>query len=313
MGLFLGLDVGGTRSRWAWLDLGRTQEKRGGIQAAGRSSEEAAGVLAGLLAEVRGCHPDRVPDLTVIGMAGAGHRATAEGIERCLGRAGVQWPVVVVGDTVVAAAAALAEGPGVALWSGTGSFAVGRSAGGGLHRVGGRGYLIGDLGSAYDMVRGAGVAAVSALDGLGPETGLIEVLVQAFSSSCPSQLGPAMQRRSVGDLAGCFPMILECAARGDEVALGVLRRGAGQLAALALAAAGRSGLKPGVLALYLGGGVLETRGLFTELLEEELQAVGVERPPRGVDGAALGGAILARALHGGEEPMCRWVESSGTA
>ena len=141
---------------------------------------------------------------------------------------------------------------------------------------------------------------------------MIEVLVQAFPSSSPSQLGPAMQRRSAGDVAGCFPVIVECAARGDEVALGVLRRGAAQLAALALATARRSGLEPGVMALYLGGGVLETRGLFTELVGEELKAVGVERPPRGVDGAALGGAILARALHGGEEPMCRWVEPSGT-
>ena len=183
-----------------------------------------------------------------------------------------------------------------------------------MHRVGGRGYLIGDAGSAYDMVRCAGVASIRALDGLGPQTKLLEILVEAVSAPSPGQLGSVLQGWAPERVAGCFPAVLACAERGDEVALGVLQGGASQLARQAVAAAGRSGLEPGATALFLGGGVLEMDGLLTDLLGEELKRVGVEQPPRKVrGGGASGAALLARALDRALEPMCLWAECLGPA
>ena len=317
MGFYLGMDVGGSRSRWAWLDTGldlEIEEQPMGIQAAIRGTVEAAEALARLLGEIRSAHPDRSPDLAVIGMAGAGASTAAVEIEVELRRLGITWPLRIVGDVTVAASAALANGPGVAMWSGTGSFAVSRDTAGELHRVGGRGYLLGDSGSAYDMVRRAGVAAMRSLDGLGPETGLLEVLVTAASAPSPSQLGPIMQRWSQERVAGCFPAVLNCATQGDEVAVAVLRKGAEHLARLALGAALRSDLDPEAVRLFLGGGVLENHSLFGDLLRGELEGVGLQRQPTTVEGgAARGGAMLARALHLREEPMCSWVEARGTS
>lgn len=311
------MDVGGSRSRWAWLETGldlEVEEKPMGIQAAVLGTVEAAEALARLLDEVRRAHPERSPDLAVIGMAGAAESTAAAEIEVELRRLGVSWPLRIVGDVVVAASASLANGPGVALWSGTGSFAVSRDAAGGLHRVGGRGYLLGDSGSAYDMVRCAGVAAVRSLDGLGPQTGLLEALLRATSAPSPSQLGPVMQRWGPEQVAGCFPAVLNSAREGDEVAAAVLRGGAHHLARLALGAALGSGLDPETVQLFLGGGVLDHDGLLGDLLREELEGLGLARQTTTVaGGAARGGAMLARALHLGDEPMCSWVEAGGTS
>lgn len=338
MSFYLGMDVGGSRSRWAWLDSGldlehdleiaEIGEKPTGIQAAIRGTVEAAESVARLFGEIRSAHPERSPEMAVIGMAGAGESTTAEKIEVELRRLGVSWPLRIVGDLTVAASAALTNGPGVAVWSGTGSFAVSRDAAGKLHRVGGRGYLLGDSGSAYDMVRCAGVAAMRSMDGLGLQTGLLEALVTATSAPSPSQLGPVMQRWSPERVAGCFPAVLNSANEGDEVAVGVLRSGANHLARLALGAAQRSGLEPRTVQLFLGGGVLENHGgvlenhggvlenhrLFGDLLRGELEGVGLQRQPIITEGgAARGGAMLARALHLREEPMCSWVEARGTS
>lgn len=312
MGTYLGLDVGATHSRWAWSD-GQVHEAPGGIQA-GLGIERAAGELAQLLAQIWSLCPDRTPDLTAIGMAGAGDRAVAKELEARIGRSGLNWPLVVVGDVVVAAAAALGSGPGVALWSGTGSFAVGRDAAGKLHRVGGRGHLIGDAGSAYDIVRSAGVAAAKAIDGTGPATHLTGLLCKAFGCGAPARLGAAMQGTSPAQIASACPAIVDCAARGDKVARGVLRAGAGGLAEQAAAAARRSGLDPESADLFLGGGLLEHASPFVELLATELRTVGFQQPPVAVrGGAAVGGVALAEALHHKRAPMCHWVERLGTA
>ena len=74
MGFYLGMDVGGSRSRWAWLDTGldlEIEEQPMGIQAAIRGTVEAAEALARLLGEIRSAHPDRSPDLAVIGIDAA--------------------------------------------------------------------------------------------------------------------------------------------------------------------------------------------------------------------------------------------------
>ena len=71
---------------------------------------------------------------------------------------------------------------------------------------------------------------------------------------------------------------------------------------------------PEAVRLFLGGGVLENHSLFGDLLRGELEGVGLQRQPTTVQGgAARGGAVLARALHLREEPMCSWVEARGTS
>ena len=80
----------------------------------------------------------------------------------------------------------------MALVAGTGSVAYGRNAAGKTARAGGWGYLAGDEGSAYWIGREALAALALALDGRGPPTALLTMLlrsgVQAIGRS--GRIGP---------------------------------------------------------------------------------------------------------------------------
>ncbi len=166
--MYLGLDVGGSRCRWEWWpqdaapggDADGAQPVAPGVQAVG---ERLATALAAATRAAR-----RAPIAAVCATAGVGDASTAAAVADALRARGVAFPVAVTGDVLAAAAAGLADGPGVLLWSGTGSFAIARDAAGALHRVGGRGFLLGDQGSGYDLVRRAAAAALLAADDLGP-------------------------------------------------------------------------------------------------------------------------------------------------
>lgn len=312
MAIYLGLDLGGTRSRWAWSDR-EVHEAPGGIQVAAQGIEKASGKLAQLLAEIWSACPDRTPDMTVIGMAGAGDPAIAEEVGARITRSGLNWPLVVVADVVVSAAAALGGGPGVVIWSGTGSFAVARDEAGRLHRVGGRGHLVGDEGSAYDIVRRAALAVVRALDGIGPKTELTGVMVQAFDCGSPASLGRAMQSCTPAEVASRCPVIVDCAEEGDGVAAKVLRSAAVPLAAQARTAARRAGLDLEEAKLFAGGGALEPDSGYKDMLADVLREAGFARDPETMSGGAANGAVaLAEALHKQLAPMCDWVKRVGT-
>ena len=68
-------------------------------------------------------------------------------------------------DAAVALAGATASGLGVVIIAGTGSMALGRNAEGRNARAGGWGYVFGDEGSAFDVVRHAARAARWTLQG----------------------------------------------------------------------------------------------------------------------------------------------------
>src|SRR5204862_5893414 len=130
--------------------------------------------VRGLLAVLRGAMKSTAPAAAVCALAGAGDPNVAGSIAAGLRAEGITFPIAVVGDVVAAAAAGLAGGPGVLLWAGTGSFAIARAHDGALHRAGGRGHLLGDQGSGYDIVRRAAAAVLLAVDDLGPPTALTE-------------------------------------------------------------------------------------------------------------------------------------------
>jgi N-acetylglucosamine kinase-like BadF-type ATPase len=213
----------------------------------------------------------------------------------------------VTGDVVAAAAATLREGPGVAIWSGTGSFAIARARDGRLHRCGGRGFLLGDEGSGFDLVRNAARAAIAAADGVGPPTALAGALAEAFAVPV-LRLGATMQKLDTGAVAARLPVVLAVAAAGDAVAKRVLDEGAAALIAQAEACAARAGLSLAETMVALGGGVLRNAALVRTRLEERLTRSGAQ--VRLIDdefAAAAGAAVLAEAWHRQEAPLCTWL------
>lgn len=303
---WLGLDCGGTKTRWRWWPAG---VRAGGDGPAVQPvSQGLAGAAAALLSALRSAAADDA-DACVCAIAGAGDAAIRAQLHSGLTGAGIAVPIAIVGDTVAAAAAALAGGPGLLLQAGTGSFAVARGADGELHRVGGRGHLLGDQGSAYDLVRRAAAAAVLAADELGSPTTLAEALVAAFSAPSPQRLGAVLQGLSPAAVAARLPVVLDCAAAGDAVADQVLDDGLAALAMVGNAAVRAAGLDWRELTPVFGGGVLTGFPALAARLQDRLGAFGARQfTVAAADAAALGAARLAAGWHQGEQPLRRWVE-----
>jgi N-acetylglucosamine kinase-like BadF-type ATPase len=303
--LYLGLDAGGTATTLAWLGEHAPPPSEGvAIQVSELGVHDAAEALCRLLAPlVATMRPAGI----VAGLAGAGDPSIRRQLEALVAQR-ISIPFRATGDIEVAAATALAEGPGVAVWSGTGSFAVARAVTGKLYRAGGRGWLVSDEGSGFDVVRGAAIAALRALDGLGPKTALGEQLVEASKAPSLARLGPTLAALGPRGVARLLPVVLASAEGGDGVATALLEQAGVKLAGLALAAAKAACLGLATAHVACGGGVLAHVEIVRRSLAAGLRARGAQRELELVQaGAANGAARLARALATGEAPLARWL------
>lgn len=304
---FLGLDVGGSQCRFEWWPPGSA--RGGDAQAVQPAVQGVDAAIAGLAAALAHAAAVTTPQAAVCALAGVGERSVAAQLVAGVRAAGVSMPVAVVGDVLAAAAAGLRDGPGLLLWAGTGSFALARSAAGELHRVGGRGYLLGDQGSGYDLVRRAAGAVLLAVDGLGPPTALADALVAAFGASEPARLGAVLQRLGPGEVARHAAVVLAVAAAGDPVADGVLQDGAEALVMLGAAAVRGAGLDWRDLPVALGGGLLTGADAVRDAVAERLRAFGAGAPQQiGPRAAAGGAAWLAEGWFHRRQPQYGWVQ-----
>lgn len=138
-------------------------------------------------------------------------------------------------DAAVALTGALAGGPGVIVIAGTGSIAFGRNAAGEEARAGGWGYVFGDEGGGFDLVRGAVRAALRQEEGWGALTALRDLLLDATGSASANQM---LHRFYTAEfprekVAGYAPLIQQAAEAGDAVAQELLRSAAQALATIA--------------------------------------------------------------------------------
>lgn len=318
MGLYLGIDIGGTKSRWDWLADGVEQVgipggTGDGIQAALLGSAAAGRRLGDLLQGIARRIPgdlagaDQEVRQVVVGMAGAGDPVVAGEVAEAAGACGPGWPLRVAGDIAVAAGCALDSGPGVVVWAGTGSFAVARSPEGRLFRVGGRGHLLGDQGSAHDLVVRGARAAMASVDGLGPETDLLPQLMEALDVASPGRLGVALQGMAPNRRAPLARMVFAAAEARDAVALQVLAEAAQDLALLVDAARARAGLDRDGLLVVRGGGVFGVSSRYGEDLDHALAQHGLDASRLCPVEASLGAARLALAVARSEQPLAGWL------
>jgi N-acetylglucosamine kinase-like BadF-type ATPase len=164
--------------------------------------------------------------------------------------------LIVTTDAAIALAGATESGQGIITIAGTGSIAWGRNAGGRTARAGGWGYIFGDEGGAFDIVRQAVRAALRMEEGWGPPTDLRRALLEAVGADSANDLlhrfySPEWPRSQVATLA---PVVDEAAGRADAVAIQILNAAAQDLAVIA--ASVRSQLwNPGepVEVVYIGG------------------------------------------------------------
>jgi glucosamine kinase len=193
--------------------------------------------------------------------------------------------VEVANDAVTACIGANGSGDGGLIIAGTGTAGIARVAGA-ARIVGGRGFLLGDDGSGARIGADALRAALRALDGLEPMSGLSRALLAKFASD-PLRMMTWAQTAKPGDYGAFAPRAFEAARAGEPGALDIVGR-----AARAIVAIFRALEALGAERIAIVGGVAEPLRTY---LPAEIERRLSKPKHDAVDGAILlvGGALPA--------------------
>jgi glucosamine kinase len=276
--LGLGLDAGGTQTRWAVADAQGVLHAEGsappvsGLQlddAAGMAHWQAvlahiaqaaqqAGPVQSLLAGVTGFDVSQLQRLRSVASAAWGLPSEA---------------VHGMNDIELACRAAFAPGGGYVVYAGTGSVAAFVDAHGQLHRAGGRGVLIDDAGGGHWIAREALRHVWRAEDeqpGAWRKSPLAARVFEQVGGSDWLHTRQWAYGASRGEL-GTLALAVAAAADDDMAALAILQSAGLELARLARALLQRHGMRP----LALGGRVFELHAT----IETTLRAALPSHPP----------------------------------
>jgi N-acetylglucosamine kinase-like BadF-type ATPase len=310
--LVLGLDAGGTKTICLLASaadgaiLGRGVGGAGNIHAAGPARVAAAlSDAIGAAFAAAGLTPGQATvAAAAIGAAGAARVDDRAAVEGLLRTAVAAERYAVTNDAAIALRAALPNGAGVLLISGTGSIGYGRTVAGREIRAGGWGYLLDDAGSAYAVGLAALTAILHAHDGRGPATALQDPVLEAWLLSAPEEIIARVYQQPPPReaIAALAPLVLTAARAGDTVADRIIAGAGAALGALAVAAIHRLDATPdAIIPLVTDGGFL--RAGEAQLVPPLLRVVTAHglraaQRPATVE-AALGALDLAREiLHG---------------
>jgi N-acetylglucosamine kinase-like BadF-type ATPase len=200
--------------------------------------------------------------------------------------------LTLVHDTEIAHAGALDGRPGIVVIAGTGSVAYARNERGERALCGGWGYLFGDEGSAFWLVRDALADAMREQDA-GEEHELAALLLAHFSRASLRSIARAFYAGEISrsDLASAAPVIMQHAQSANGRAAQYMRDGAAALVMLAKNAAERTAMERPAVAFT--GGLLRNvqfSGQIDRWMHELLAGAQRVQPARG---AAEGALLIA--------------------
>jgi N-acetylglucosamine kinase-like BadF-type ATPase len=234
MGLVLGIDGGGTRTRASIADGSVANGNKtlafaesGSIKRLRVGAHLAEENLRALLSEVYSQAGVSGVDAASVGVASASMPGIPEWITAVLHAYKIAKSEV-VGDEIIALDAAFEGRPGILQIGGTGSNTVGRAPDGSHECAGGWSSRLGDEGSGYWIGLHAIRRALNAYDREEPTEVLKKVgeiwgtpTIEALVNLGDSTPGP--------DFAALAPAISQLADAGDAVAIGVLKQAAADL------------------------------------------------------------------------------------
>lgn len=301
---FLGLDVGGTATRWALAD-GRGALLAQGeapaftglmlLDAPGRATLATA--LQALQAALAQAAP-RAPAALWAGITGfdaAQSAALATELAQALGVDAAR--VALASDIELACRAAFAPGTGIVVYAGTGAIAAHLAADGQLHRAGGRGAVLDDAGGGHWIAREALKQVWRAEDhapGAWRRSPLAQALFDELGGSDWSTTRAFVYGASRGEL-GRLALAVARAAAADPAARALLHEAGTELARLALALRQRLGPQP----VALAGRVFELHPCIEAALREALPGVHIHH---GTEPAHHAAARLAAACFAAADP-----------
>jgi N-acetylmuramic acid 6-phosphate etherase len=231
--------------------------------------------LAALLASIRDQLPTP-PDRIGIGMAGVRSASDRERLSRAVA---TTWPGVpsAVGDDLILALEA-GEWPAdcaaqVLQLSGTGSCCLGRHRDGRTVKIGGRGHIIGDRGSACDIAVHAlrSTVTISDIDADWPRLGAD--MVAFLQMNDPESLIEWSMTASKAEIASLAQVVFEAASsRQDEIAVAILRRASERLSKDAVHCAARVAQPGEKVQFLLNGSTLLKNGWFADEVTAKILA-----------------------------------------
>ena len=290
---FLGIEGGATRSTLVLADASQNAvvELQGGPANVRLLSDRA---LAALL---RG-FAKRLPNINLsglsIGLAGARTEGDLKRIQQAAQRV---WPDVAVYatndlETALAACPSLAGvSARVLVLAGTGSCCFGRSVENKTARVGGRGHVVGDRGSACDISQRALKAVMAEYDHSGRWPRLGARILRTLLLNDPEDLIPWSMQADKSEIASLAVCVFESAAARDELAKSLLAEAAQALADDADACAHRLARRSGRVQFVMNGGVLLKNRPFARDVAKRLQRLWPHAVFSMVDGVSAWGAV----------------------
>jgi N-acetylglucosamine kinase-like BadF-type ATPase len=304
------VDAGGTKTA-AWLVnsslpeekqiIGRGRATAGNPLSVGFA--EATAAIREAIAEACGDagHDNHCAKKAILSIAGAANeRIRAQFIEWAH-QSKLAERVAVVSDVLPILAGGTPNCRGVALISGTGSVALGRSRAGQIRLCGGWGFLLGDEGSGYSIGRAALQKALHAIELRAPRGALVTAVLKHIGASTEMETTKAIY----GDphprvaIAGIAPIVITLADEGDADAQAIVDTMAVDLAKLvARTVQSIEPIEP-PFALAISGGVLLGSQRLRDQLRVQLRREGLECEMNAVDEPLAGCVKLASPEHDG--------------
>ncbi len=294
MGLFLGVDAGGTRTTFVLAEddrqlarsvVGTIKRMRADATTAAQNLETA---LSSLTAQSG--RSLREVSSTCVGAAGYTVPLVAEWLSENFA-ARVSGRFTLAGDVEIALDAAFEGRPGTLVLAGTGSNVAGRLRSGEMVTVGGWGPALSDQASGHNLGRGGLRAAVLEHDEHG-RSPLLGAILAFWGLDHFQSLVEFANRQPSPDLSQLSPIVVDFALAGDRVAQAVLEQEAKEMAHLALVVLRRVAATTGQAVpprIAFAGSIMEhvppMRDRIVALLRRDLptleQLPGVVEPVRG--------------------------------
>ena len=268
----LGIDAGGTRTRWALADAGGAIVAEGSVAGwsatqmadpAGRAAAQA--VCSALAAEVLAAGRPAHVCAGLTGFSGDG-ASIVEWLSALLAIA--PQAVHLRSDIEIAYLDSFAPGAGYLVYAGTGSIAAWIAADGVLHRAGGRGVLLDDGGGGYWIAREALRHIWRREDeapGVWRESAMARAVFDHLGGADWSLSRNFMYGRERGAI-GALALAVAASAEADPHARLILQQAGEELARLALALVSRCGVRP----IALAGGASTLHPLIAQAMRDAL-------------------------------------------
>ena len=197
---------------------------------------------------------------------------------------GVTGDIYVTNDTITALVAGCGKMEGVIVIAGTGSVALGVDSQQNIYQSGGWGHVIGDEGSGYWIGRQGIIEAVKSSDGRGPDTGLLQMLMQELGLHEPKDFIRFVFDKKIGkqEIASLAVVVDRAYQAGDDVAKAILQQAARDNFLAVKAVINNLDFKENKFNIVVHGSVLTKNGLifseFSKFIKQEYPRTSIIVP-----------------------------------